>query len=49
MTDPDELLKEAMELLNEVRTGEDFEVQCWEHASKIEEYLKSKNNELRQS
>jgi hypothetical protein len=42
MTNTDDLLREAMELLNEVRTGEDFEVLCHEHASKIEEYFESK-------
>lgn len=36
-----ELLREAAELLNEVRTGEDFECQCWEHAEKCETFIKT--------
>lgn len=36
------LLSDAAEILNEVRTGEDFEVVCHEHAGKIEEVLETK-------
>ena len=42
MTNPDDLLREAAEILNEVRTGEDFEVVCHVHAEKIENYLNDK-------
>lgn len=31
-----DLIHEAIEHLNEVRTGEDFEVECWEVARKLE-------------
>lgn len=34
-----QLLKEASELLNEVRTGEDFECLCWDEAEKIDSFL----------
>lgn len=37
-----ELLEKAAELLNEVRTGSDFECECWECAEKIEEWLHGK-------
>lgn len=33
------LLREAAELLEEVRTGEDFEAVCWEHAEKCIAHL----------
>lgn len=35
------LLEQAAELLNEVRTGEDFECGCHEHAGKIENFMEA--------
>lgn len=41
-----ELLETASALLNEVRTGEDFEGVCWEHAEKIDAYLEDRIPEI---
>ena len=37
---PKEVVETAIEMLNEVRTGEDFKVQCWNAATALEKCLK---------
>ena len=38
------LLEDAAVLLNDVRTGGDFEVECWQHAEAIQEFLDKSEN-----
>ena len=38
ITLPKQLVEDAIWALEEVRTGEDHEVQCWEIAAKLKEF-----------
>lgn len=40
-----EILEDSAKILEEVRTGSDFEVECWERAEKIRDQIKILNNE----
>lgn len=44
ITLPKKLVEDAIWALEEVRTGEDHEVVCWEIAAKLKEAYKSKRD-----